>query len=76
MNPNQTKPVIAADLLTPDELAAQLRVSPQFVYKRSRRGAKDPLPVIRVGRVLRFSAAAVADWLARQSSAPAAPTAA
>lgn len=73
MNSNQTN---FEDLLTPDELAARLRVSPQFVYARSRRGAKNGLPVMRVGRVLRFSWSAVTEWLAKNSEPAIEPAAA
>lgn len=47
-------------LLTPTEVATQLRKSRSWVYAASARGE---LPCTRVGRDLRFSPSALARWL-------------
>ena len=47
-------------LLTADHLAKQLGLSRHRIYELARVGA---LPTIHVGRSVRFSAQAVADWL-------------
>lgn len=50
-------------ILTPEEVAALLRVSESWVYEKSRRRCRDPLPCFRIGRYIRFSRAAVMKWL-------------
>jgi hypothetical protein len=58
-----------ADLLTPEELAARLKVSKSWVFEQTRQRAsvrnKTPLPCIRMGKYLRFSWAQVSQWLIR-----------
>ena len=54
-----------SDLLTPDELAARLKVRKSWVFEKTRRRARDPLPCIRIGRYLRFNWPDVAEWLSR-----------
>jgi excisionase family DNA binding protein len=60
-----------AVLLTPTELAAQLRVPVSWIREKTRKRArvrdKDPLPVIRLGKYVRFRLAEVEQWLTRQS---------
>ncbi len=48
--------------LTPDEVAALLRVSPDAIRRLLRRGA---LPAIRIGRMWRVEEAALQRWLHR-----------
>ncbi len=50
-----------SDLLTAEEVAALLRVSPGWVYEHSRR---DRIPHVRLGRYVRFRRGALEDWLA------------
>jgi len=50
-------------ILTPEEVASLLRVSESWVYEKSRRRCRDPLPCFRIGRYIRFSRAAVMNWL-------------
>jgi excisionase family DNA binding protein len=45
-------------LLTPDDLAAELKVPVSWVYEQSRRGN---IPTVRVGRYIRFSLKEVVD---------------
>jgi excisionase family DNA binding protein len=63
-------PETSPGLLTPAELAARLRVAESWVREKTRERARlrdrDPLPVVRLGKYVRFSWAAVEAWLARQ----------
>ncbi len=60
-----------AVLLTSPQLAAKLNVPASWVREKTRRRAltrdQDPLPVVRLGKYVRFSWPAVEAWLARQS---------
>ena len=56
-----------SNLLTPDELAARLKVRKSWVFEKTRRRAQDPLPCIRVGRYLRFNWPDVESWLQKHS---------
>lgn len=57
-------------LLTPEQLSEKLNVPPSWVREKTRERArirdKDPLPVVRLGKYVRFSWPAVEAWLARQ----------
>jgi excisionase family DNA binding protein len=59
-------------LLTPEELAARLAVPPSWIREKTRDRARqrdhDPLPVVRLGKYVRFSWAAVEAWLQRQGA--------
>src|SRR5467141_1232205 len=60
-------PVDPSQILTLTELAERLKVSERWVYEKSRRRCQNPLPVIRIGRYLRFNWLEVSVWLHRQS---------
>ena len=57
-------------LLTPKELAERLNVPPSWVREKTRHRARvrdvDPLPVIRLGKYVRFRWTDIEAWLARQ----------
>ena len=56
------------ELLTVDELAAVLKVSPSWVYEHTRtRRRAARLPYIKIGKYIRFDPQAVRAFLARQS---------
>ncbi len=59
------------DILTPAQLAARLQVPKTWVFEQTRERAKirnkNPLPVIRLGKYLRFSWIAVSEWLLTQN---------
>jgi hypothetical protein len=59
---------VPADLITPQELCARLKVHSTWPYEQMRRRprAKNPIPVIKMGRLLRFSWTAVSAWLVSQ----------
>jgi excisionase family DNA binding protein len=49
-----------ADLLTAEEVATILRVSPGWVYEQARRNR---LPHLRLGRYVRIRRGALDDWI-------------
>lgn len=53
----------AETLLTVREVAALLKVPVSWVYERTRQGYEDPLPVVRVGKYLRFFSRDIVDYL-------------
>ena len=59
MDPAPSNP---RQLLDTEQLCAQLNVSRSWVYKRTRKGAPDPLPVIRIGG-LKFDAESVREYI-------------
>jgi hypothetical protein len=60
-----------ADILTPKELAARLKVKPTWIYEHLRQRSADSLPGFRCGRYLRFNWPQVSAWLLRQPVRPA-----
>ena len=52
-----------ADLLTLNEVVAWLRVPRSWVYERTRMGQ---IPHVKLGKYLRFSRPALAEWLGAQ----------
>ena len=57
-----------SQILTLSEVAERLKVSNRWVYEKTRRRSQDPLPVIRIGRYLRFNWIDVSAWLMRHSN--------
>ena len=61
----------AAVLLTPQQLAERLSVPCSWIREKCRLRARtrdiDPLPVVRLGKYVRFDWQAVEAWLMRQS---------
>lgn len=66
-NPPVVSPVVVpinpSDILVPSELADRLKVSERWIYEKSRRRNLNPLPVLRLGRYLRFNWIAVSAWM-------------
>jgi hypothetical protein len=67
-----------AEILTPDELAARLKVPKSWIYDQTRHRAQvrnsASLPHRRMGRYLRFIWSEVVEWLdGQQTSAPTRP---
>jgi len=52
------------DILTPEELAARLKVRKSWVYEQTRSRNQNPLPRLNMGRYLRF------DSVSRTPSSP------
>ena len=69
-SPEQPRAPSAGVLLTAAELAARLAVPQSWVREKTRERARvrdhDPLPVVRLGKYVRFNWAEVEKWLARQ----------
>jgi len=61
-------PFLPSDIITAEELSGRLKCSVHWVYSQMRAGQKNPLPVMRAGRLLRFSWTAVSEWLRGQPS--------
>jgi hypothetical protein len=59
----QSVPVI----LTPEEVADFFRVDLSWVYEKSRRRQRNPIPVHRIGRYLRYNRDDVFAWFAAQA---------
>jgi predicted DNA-binding transcriptional regulator AlpA len=53
-------------LLKPEELARALQVSLRWVFEHSSPSSKNPIPVKRVGRLLRFDLGEVMQWIDKQ----------
>jgi predicted DNA-binding transcriptional regulator AlpA len=56
----------ASDILTPRQLAERLQVKLSWVYESTRgrgRFGGTPLPVLKVGKYLRFSWQDIVEWL-------------
>jgi excisionase family DNA binding protein len=51
------------ELLTVDEIAAALRVSPSWVYERVRKRGRDQMPHVKIGKYLRFRLSEVRTWI-------------
>ena len=49
-----------SDVMTVSEVAEYLRVNPQTVYRKAKGG---DLPVLRIGRAIRFRKSELDDWL-------------
>jgi excisionase family DNA binding protein len=54
-------------LLTVQEAAALLHVPVSWVYEHTRRGAPDALPVVKVGKYVRFRPSDLLDYIDRKS---------
>ena len=61
------------EILTPEETAALLRVEVSWIYSKSRRRQRNPLPVHRIGKYLRFTKSEVLTWFAAQATTTPAP---
>lgn len=60
-----------AVLLTPEQLGERLAVPTSWIREKCRKRAlvrdEDRLPVVRLGKYVRFDWATVSEWLKRQS---------
>lgn len=78
--PPQIEPPLpgpAPDLMIPREGAGYIRQAQSFLYEwsaraddptRARNGGLDPIPVLRMGRVLRYRKQDLDDWMNRRAS--------
>ena len=69
---NQGSTVEQPVLLTPAMLAARLAVPPSWIREKTRTRARardeDPLPVVRLGKYVRFRWSDIEAWLGRQGA--------
>jgi len=56
------------DILTPEEVAARLKVPESWVYEKTRARCRNPIPCLRLGRYVRFNWLAVIAWLTAASA--------
>jgi excisionase family DNA binding protein len=56
----------APSILTPEEVAELLRVDLSWIYEKSRRRQRNPLPVHKIGRYLRYRRDEVLGWFDAQ----------
>jgi excisionase family DNA binding protein len=56
-------------ILTPQELADRLKVPVSWIYEKTRSRSRDPLPVIRLGRYMRFDWPDIVEWIERHRQA-------
>jgi len=57
-----TVPNTEVEILTPEEVAARLKVKPKTVYELTRSRCRHPLPFHKTGKVLRFNWSEVMAW--------------
>lgn len=55
------------EIMTPEQVADLFQVSTSWLYEKSRKRQRNPLPVHRIGRYLRYSRAEVLAWFDQQS---------
>ena len=58
------------EILTPNELAARLKVPVSWIYEKQRTRCKNPIPSKPKGRYVRFDWDEVTKWLENLSNAP------
>lgn len=56
------------DILTPEEVAARLKVPESWVYEKTRARCRNPIPCLRLDRYVRFDWNAVITWLTAASN--------
>ena len=56
------------EILTPEQVADLFQVSPSWLYEKSRRRQKNPLPVHRIGRYLRYKRSEILEWFDAQGA--------
>jgi hypothetical protein len=55
-------------LLTPQELAAALKIPVSRVYQESRKRGPDAIPCVRLGKYVRFRLPHVLEWFERRGA--------
>jgi excisionase family DNA binding protein len=55
------------ELLTHEEIAERLKVPASWVYEKTRKRCRNPIPSIPMGRYIRFDWDAVVKWLESQA---------
>lgn len=65
MELEHTEKATVLELLTIDEMAAFLKVPKSWLYRQTMNTAPGAIPVLRVGKYLRFDPTLVVPWAAR-----------
>jgi len=73
LSTNFFPPLSPQDILTPEEVAARLKVPPSWVYEKTRARCRNPMPCLRLGRYIRFAWPKIIEWLSTESQQQAAP---
>ena len=60
-------PNASPEIMTPEQVAELFQVSLTWLYEKSRKRQRNPLPVHRIGRYLRYSRVEIMTWFAAQS---------
>jgi len=68
LNPFTAETINPNDILTPEEVAARLKVPESWVYEKTRARCRNPMPCLRLGRYIRFDWNAVITWLTAAST--------
>lgn len=63
MNPQTRQDDASKQLITIEDLCERWKVDRQWVYRQTHQGARNPLPVVRLGRLLRFREYELEAWL-------------
>jgi len=67
--PDEEAPIAESDsdsLLTIDEICRKLKIKKSFLYSPCRRKGQNAVPVIRIGKYLRYDYQAVKEWIKKQ----------
>ncbi len=63
VHPTPTELLSFEPILTPEQVAERLQIKPRTVYELTRRRSARPLPVLKVGKYLRFRWSEIEQWL-------------
>ena len=69
--PAEVASAVAGDLLTADEVAAFLRMTPAWVYAQTR---NRKIPHLRLGRYVRYRREALVQWMEQLEHASSSPS--
>jgi predicted DNA-binding transcriptional regulator AlpA len=53
-------------LLTPEQIAAELKVKPSWLYRKTMEHGEDAIPRVYVGKYLRFKRHDVFNWIEKK----------
>jgi excisionase family DNA binding protein len=62
-NPTSNERPAFEPILTPEQVAERLQIKARTVYELTRRRSARPLPVLKVGKYLRFRWSEIEQWL-------------
>lgn len=62
-------PNTEVEILTPEEVAARLKLKPRTIYELTRSRCRHPLPYHKAGKTLRFNWSEVVGWFLESGTA-------